>query len=71
MESRIRDFLRQLDPKRRACLEEQALSSADPLLTTAYHRAVAEGVTVLADVYKHLIVEKYLIERRKVERHDR
>ena len=65
----IRDFLRQLDPRRRMCLEARALESADPLLTTAYHRAVSEGVTVLADVYKHLIVEKYLTGH-KAKQHD-
>jgi hypothetical protein len=74
-EAYVRTYLQQLDPRQRARLEERALASADLTLSAAFRRAVAEGVDVLADVYRHLIVEKYIIqyrkERRRAEGRDR
>ena len=57
---RLRQYLRGLDDGKRARLEAEALSSAEPLLADCYHRALAAGAGPLVDVYRGLILERHL-----------
>lgn len=58
--SRLDRFLRTLAPTVRERLETAALKEADPTLSTAYQKAVDQSSPLLAQVYRKLIVERYV-----------
>jgi plasmid replication initiation protein len=62
---KIDRYLKRLTPERRRHLEERALASAPPLLASRYKQAVSEGVQVLVDVYRRVIVQQHLSDRGK------
>ena len=63
--TKIEGYLKTLTPARRKQLEDQALASADLLLTSAYDRAVASGSELLIDLYRRMILEKHVGGSRK------
>ena len=67
-QARLDRYLRSLTPEKRKRLEEEAIASADPLLASAYGRALAEGTELLADVYRCVILEKHLAGLRESRR---
>ena len=60
--TRVQCYLKSLNSEQRRRLEKEALASADPLLASAYGRAISDGPPLLVDVYRHLIVERHLTD---------
>jgi hypothetical protein len=56
----IEGYLKTPTPTRRKQIEDQALASADPLLASAYGRAIARGAELLVDLYRRMILEKHV-----------
>jgi hypothetical protein len=67
----IEGYLKALTPAQRKLIEDQALTSADPLLASVYDRAVASGSELLVDIYRRMILEKHVGSRRKDGRTER
>ena len=64
-QAKIARYLKSLTDKQRKRLEQQAFASADPLLASAYTRAVDEGSDMLLDVYRRLIIERHILSRSR------
>ena len=66
---RLDRYLESLHPAKKQRLQDKALAWADADLAEVYHRAVAEGASALANVYGHLILERYVASQSQHNKH--
>jgi len=66
----VRRYLGSLSQSTRQRLEKKAMLNAPPSLAEAYRRSSAEGVPVLSDLYRRLILEQFVASRLKAQAGD-
>ena len=60
VDHRLDEYISSLTPAKRKRLEEEAIAKASPVLATCYQRVTSEGQPLLMEVYRRIILEKYL-----------